>query len=310
MINLNKSLTLILVLSIYMLSCQSDQRVKDINSQTSELIVIRSDNFHLHAFSKNPEAILILFGGYPETADDIQREFKILDHIKQHDLAVICMNFNQHLWLEAEDKEQLDSLLNDIFEANQLPKDRLFFGGFSSGGNVALHLANYLTAKQSALAPEGVFVIDSPIDLLALYRSSEKHISRQFSEVSVQESEWIIQHLSENFGEPIENFTAYERASVFSYESRNIDNLKALKNTKIRLYSEPDTLWWRENRLADWDQLNAFYLENLSLTLKDSGFIDVEYIVTKNRGYRADGSRHPHSWSIVDKEELIRWKLK
>lgn len=292
-----------------MLSCQSDQRVKNINSQTSELKVVRSKDFYLHAFSKNPEAILILFGGYPETADDIQKEFKILDHIKQHELAVICMNFNQHLWLEEEDKEQLDNLLTEIFRANQLPKNHLYFGGFSSGGNVALHLANYLTAKQSALAPEGVFVIDSPIDLLALHKSSEKNISRQFSDVSVQESEWIIQHLGEKFGNPRAQLKAYEKASVFSYESRNIDNLKALKNTKIRLYSEPDTLWWRENRLADWDQLNAFYLENLSLTLKDSSFNEVEYITSKNRGYRADGTRHPHSWSIVGREDLIDWML-
>jgi len=31
---------------------------------------------------------------------------------------------------------------------------------------------------------------------------------------------------------------------------------------------------------------------------------------TQNKGIRGDGARHPHSWSIVDQEELIEWILK
>ena len=35
----------------------------------------------------------------------------------------------------------------------------------------------------------------------------------------------------------------------------------------------------------------------------------IEYIETQNRGYRANGVRHPHSWAIVDENELIKWIL-
>lgn len=80
-----------------------------------------------------------------------------------------------------------------------------------------------------------------------------------------------------------------------------------MKKTKIRLYTEPDTLWWKKNRMADYDQLNSYYIKSLSEDLKESEFNQVEYIATENKGYRANGERHPHSWSIIDKNELINW---
>ena len=62
--------------------------------------------------------------------------------------------------------------------------------------------------------------------------------------------------------------------------------------------------------MADYEQMNAFYIKNLSKSLTKQGFENVEYIATKNKGYRANGDRHPHSWGIVDKKELIDWMLK
>jgi len=99
----------------------------------------------------------------------------------------------------------------------------------------------------------------------------------------------------------------YENYSIFTSETNNFDNIINLKNVKIRFYTEPDTLWWKKNRMADFDQMNAYYLEQLSDLLKKAGFKQVEYIATENKGYRANGQRHPHSWSIVDKKELIEW---
>ena len=61
--------------------------------------------------------------------------------------------------------------------------------------------------------------------------------------------------------------------------------------------------------MADYDQTNAFYIKELSKSLNDKGYKNVEYIATKNKGYRASGERHPRSWSIVDKKDLINWML-
>ena len=36
---------------------------------------------------------------------------------------------------------------------------------------------------------------------------------------------------------------------------------------------------------------------------------EAELILTQDKGYRPDGQRHPHSWSIVDEEEMVGWLL-
>ena len=81
-----------------------------------------------------------------------------------------------------------------------------------------------------------------------------------------------------------------------------------MKNLKIRFYTEPDLKWWKENRKNDFEDLNAFYIEKLADKLKSEfGNTNVELIKTENRGYRANGERHPHSWSIVNEKDLINW---
>ena len=53
--------------------------------------------------------------------------------------------------------------------------------------------------------------------------------------------------------------------------------------------------------------MNAYYIKKLSEDLKNSGFSKVEYIPTENKGYRHNGDRPPHSWSIIDKNGLMEW---
>ncbi|WP_301338810.1 hypothetical protein [Tenacibaculum mesophilum] len=38
-------------------------------------------------------------------------------------------------------------------------------------------------------------------------------------------------------------------------------------------------------------------------------FTILSILPTTNKGYRANGERHPHSWAIVDKNDLINWIL-
>nr|WP_315172061.1 hypothetical protein [uncultured Flavobacterium sp.] len=267
-----------------------------------------TDNYELIKPNKNIKSVVVLFGGFPEKPEDIKREFNILQLAKENNIAIVYMNYNKKLWLEENEKQKLAAQLQSIFLENKLPKNSLYIGGFSSGGNVSLLIGSFLKENEKfALDPKGIFSIDSPIDLVALYKSSEKNLKQNSSETSLQESTWIIETLEKQFGNPNNTISKYETYSVFTSTTNNIDNLKSLKNTKIRLYSEPDTLWWKENRKADYDQMNAFYIKKLYERLKESGFKQVENITTKNKGYRSNGERHPHSWSIVDKNDLIQW---
>ncbi|MEL7004782.1 MAG: hypothetical protein AAFN93_18900 [Bacteroidota bacterium] len=303
-------IALSICIGFFFLAChdlQSQDKFTEIRTGYQE---VNTDEYELIRPKSEAEAVLILFGGYPERAVDIRREFKIADLAIDNKVAVVFMNYSRKLWLEIGEKEDVARGLQEMLVQHQLPMSNVYIGGFSSGGNVAFLVSSYLMEqKDYLLAVKGVFLVDSPIDLAALYYSAEKNVKRNFSAPSVDEGKWLIKELGKNFGEPENNLEKYASYSVYNHEIGNIKNLEALVKTQIRLYTEPDIDWWQKHRKAEYEQMNAYYIKSLSETLVNHGFKLVEYIATEDKGYRANGDRHPHSWSIVDRQELINWIL-
>ncbi|SDG69895.1 hypothetical protein [Winogradskyella thalassocola] len=308
MLNVKKILALLIIASIS-ISCKNTEHEKKepVTEITFEDII--NEDYELHKSSKNSNGVLVLFGGFPESAKDIKREFKILENAENHNISVLYMNYSQKIWLEQDELSQLSEQLQDIFKVNILPTDNVYIGGFSSGGNMALLISDFMTNQQSNIIPKGVFIVDSPIDLVALYNTAQKNIERNFSNSAVQESTWLLETLGAKFGNPKDSISGYEEYAIFTSKTNNINTIKNLKNTKIRLYTEPDTLWWKENTMAKYEDLNAYYIKKLSEALQTSQFKDVTYIPTTDKGYRSNGDRHPHSWAIIDTKNLINWML-
>ena len=299
---------IILLLIFIFVACKSEKKNNII--KTSEYEVFATESYELYKPTTNSKTVLILFGGFGEKPTDIKREFKILETAKKNNISVMLMNYSQKLWLEEIEKRNLAQLLQDALEKYNLSQKDIYIGGFSSGGVVSLHISNYIIGlKEFYINPKGVFIADSPIDLLALHESSKLNIERNFSEVAVQESTWIINKFEKKLGNPQDGISNYEKYAVYTMKTDFTKNLDHLKNTKIRLYTEPDFTWWKENRKAGYKQTNAYYIKNLSESLNKRGFKNVEYIATENKGYRANGDRHPHSWSIINKDNLMSWML-
>ncbi len=299
-------LRLIIILALITVSCQGQ------NKENSSTVHTRSQNkitseFELIKADKQ-KGLLILFPCFPCDAQNTLSEFKISDISINNGFSVLAMNFNQHLFLSPEEKQELSEKLESIISQNNLPKQNIFIGGFSSGGNVSLLISNYLVKNKSEIQPKGVFIVDSPIDLLGLYKTAHKNLQLNFSEPSIQEATWIKNFFEDQFGNPEKGITNYEKNSPFTLETKNIENLKELKNLKLRFYTEPDLKWWQDNRKNDYQDLNAYYIKELSGKLKSEfGTKDIELIETENKGYRSNGERHPHSWAIVNEDELVEW---
>ena len=304
---MKKNIALIILLS-FLISCKSEKK-KELEKEV-KIETFITDDFEIIKPIEDSKAVLILFGGFGEKAADIKREFQVLDIAKKNQISLVLMNYSNKLWLEENDKKNLATLLQNTLEKHNLSHKDIYIGGFSSGGIVSLLISNYITGmKEFYIDPKGVFIADSPIDLLALYKASEINIKKNFSDVAVQESTWILQLFNKELGNPKDGISNYEKHAVFTSESNYTKNLSNLKNTKIRLYTEPDLNWWKVNRKTDFEQTNAYYIQKLSKSLHKLDFKDVAYITTKNKGYRANGDRHPHSWSIIDKENLFNWIL-
>ena len=269
---------------------------------------IESELYKLVKPVEEIDKVLILFGGFPQRADDIEREFGILEIAKKNGIAVLYMNFNQKLWLTDDEKSALKDEVEKIFSKHNLSTNNVYMGGFSSGGNITLLLSDFLKSSESNIALKGIFIVDSPIDLLELYRVSLRNIEREDSKNYNEEANWLKKLFQNDLGDPESGIENYETFSPYTSQTNNIENLLSLDGLKIRFYTEPDTVWWKENRNNEPNDLNAYQIEKLANQLKKRHQnASVEYIATENKGFRANGDRHPHSWSIVDKEELIRW---
>ncbi|MEZ4931988.1 MAG: hypothetical protein R2788_07705 [Saprospiraceae bacterium] len=64
-----------------------------------------------------------------------------------------------------------------------------------------------------------------------------------------------------------------------------------------------------KNRGNDYYSMNAMDAAAVVNQLAVLGNERAELILTENKGFKPDGSRHPHSWSIVDNGELVEWLL-
>ncbi len=79
----------------------------------------------------------------------------------------------------------------------------------------------------------------------------------------------------------------------------------------MRIYTEPDINGWLKERVADLTSMNVAECSAMINDLNGLGNQNAALITTKNKGYRKpDNYRHPHSWSIVENNELIKWLLK
>lgn len=297
---------LIIILALITISCKGQtEKINSTEKYTPEIIT--TSEFELIK-AENQKGLLILFPCFPCDAKNTLNEFKISEISVNNGFSVLAMNLNELLYLKPKEKQELAEKLTKIVSEYDLPKKNLFVGGFSSGGNVSLIISDYLVKNKRQIQPKGVFIVDSPVDLFGLYKTAEKNLKLNFSEPAVAESKWIKEMLDNEFGNSDNGIANYELNSPFTLETQNIDNLKGLENLKIRFYTEPDLKWWSENANNDYKDLNAFYIEKLSEKLKtEFPNNNIELIKTENKGYRENGERHPHSWSIVNEKDLINW---
>ena len=231
-----KYITLTIGIIILVTGCNQTKKPVD------KVEVIITKGYELHQV-KNSNKTMILFPGGAWTAKEIKEDFNILPIATEHNISVLLMNFNRHLWIDEIQTEQLSKDLDSLFINHNLNYDNVFIGGMSIGGNVALTLSNYLIQKNNLIAPKGVFIVDSPIDLLALYISSTKDfLNSDFDEERRAEPRFIINYFTEEFGKDslVENI---QKVSPFTLKTGK-NSVPNLDKVNLRFYTEPDSLWW------------------------------------------------------------------
>ncbi|THF53318.1 hypothetical protein E6C50_03705 [Flavobacterium supellecticarium] len=268
--------------------------------------VITGKDYELKIASPQ-KAVLVLFPCYPCDIANTKAEAKFLKNIEKQGITTLLLNYNQRLFLSDAEKTEYAKTLNSILNEHNIATNNLYIGGFSGGGNVTMLLSSYLIKSKNAIQPKGIMVVDSPIDLEALYYDSQKDVVKNADPEAVAEGHYLIELLENAFGKPTDHLENYKNASPYLASCKITDNIAYLKDIKTRFYSEPALEWQKQQRNRTYEDLNAYKLEQASKTLKELGSTQTEFIATENRGYRANGDRHPHSWSIVEQGSLVKW---
>lgn len=239
----------------------------------------------------------------------------LINYALQNQLAVIYATTDNRFefFFDKNKMLEIESYINDVIKNDNIPKDNVLFCGMSLEGTRALKLAMFANTNKSKykLKPKAVVLCDSPLDMVRFHKEMVKAKNLNYTSITGNEGTWVSGYLEVNLGgTPKENFQAYVEYSPYCYSDDTIKNFLQFKNIAIRAYTEPDVNWWIDTRRKDYYSMNAIDLAVLINELKIAGNKNAHLIITKDKGYLPDGTRHPHSWSIVDEREMIDWFLK
>ena len=262
------------------------------------------------------KGLLVIIGGFCTTPDEVMQETKLPQTAVAAGYTVIipyliddCSTIDtKNLY-----QTRLERLIPEVIKKYNTPKDRFIIGGQSLGGHRALFYTEqaYKMNHTQVIKPNGVFGVDPPLNMKRLWNSFMYGVRIKFSEVSVSEGKEMLRRFKIMYGgSPLQNPNKYEEVSSYYPEVRDGGNAKYLKTVPVRLYCDPDINWIIENRRGSYETMNATDLAGCISQLKLLGNKNAEFINCLGKGFKSDGTRHPHYFSMLDPEEFITWANK
>ncbi len=260
-----------------------------------------------------PTAAIVILPGSGELVEDVIKQITLHTLAIQKNILVIFPSINWGTNKNIPEQQFLDTIFKQVVKRYNIPKDKFVLGGFSGGGMLALTYTEKANKYKDStfVVPKAVFGIDPPLDFAHLWNHCKRDIERNFSEAAIQEAKWIMKSYTEEFGGSPEDFPEnYIKYSIYSHSQKDGGNAKYLTQTPILLYTEPDIIWAMKNRHRDYYDMNCLDISAMINMLQMQGNKDAGLVVTNNKGRRLDGTRHPHSWSIMNSQQCLNWLLK
>ena len=277
---------------LILLGCK-DYTEKEINidNEIYELIV-----------PKKHKELLILFPGFGGTNESIKTECNIVQKALIENISILILKKNRNFILKKNELKKLAKIVVELIHKNNINDSKVFIGGFSAGGNLGLQLGKYLTKKENYKNNlKGIVVIDAPIDLEQLYLKYEKSLV----EDEFGNTKYFFNILEKQIGNPKKDFEKYKEYSPYLSTIAYTENVE-FENTELIFYTEPALKYRKKNFKQNFEDSNGYQIKKLSELLIKKGYKS-KYIETENKGYRKNGMRNPHSWSIMNENEIIEW---
>lgn len=251
--------------------------------------------------SETIRSYMLLIPGFGETVENVLKATTLPFEAAQSGIAVfipVLQDGAESYSFSAESQNTLKNIVADIRSRYGLSKTDYCIGGFSMGGSAAIRYAE-LTPDNP---PACVFAIDSPLDYERFRYSTERDVTTYKKGIADGDSIYI---------KLLEQITPIVKDSPYLLSDTTHQAILPLKDIPVRYYIEPAEQWWLDNRQTDVLGLNILDATAFINDLRLIGNKDAQLIVTTGKGYRNNGNTyHPHSWTIVDSNDLIEWIVK
>lgn len=283
----------------------------------SNLYVNDGDSNTLHYLittpKENPIGIIILLPSSGESTTDVAKQVEIPRLAQKKNIITIIPSINWGTVDREIENKLLNNIVLDVVKKYNIPTNNFVLGGLSNGGMVSLYFAEMAVKNTNSnlIKPKGVFGLDAPLDLAHLYEYCKREIERNYSEAGVNEAKWIISFYNKMFGGSPEDVPeVYEAHSIYSHDSESGGNTTYLKDVPVRMYTDLDIEWLINEKRRDLYDWNGTDITAMINKLKLMGNKDANVLITMGKGVRLNGTRHPHSWSIMDNEDCVNWVFK
>jgi len=256
--------------------------------------------------------LILLPSTYEPVEQVISNNNKLLELAYKKGVLIIVPSINYNLILDKPSLSFLNITFKNAVDRYDLNRDKIVIGGFSLGGMNAIRYTElaYESDSTTAVKPVAVYGVDPPLDWIRIYNSFVGIVKSNFSKAAVNEATDYLDKLNNQFGgTPKEVPETYARHSMYSKTEKDGGNTFFLKNVPVRIYADPDINWRLKERRQDLYDMNVLDHSAFIKQLLILGNDKAEFINAFGKGYRANGMRHPHSWTIVEPVECINWIL-
>jgi len=301
-------------ITLSILSCNETPRTAEEVNSVQLISINPADTFYGQYRVLEPvgeiKGAVILLPGFGQFSHHVFKDSKIPQEASRNNLLTISWAGYSRLTADKFIREKLSLVLEDAIERYHLNPNKFAFGGFSAGGVIALRYTELANENPDnyPVKPTCVFMADSPVDLFHSYKLQEENLIHGISDIAKTEAQWVKRFYERHYGTtPTENPERFIDLSPFSIDTTLGRNERFLINTPIRAYHDVDIRWRIEERgqTARFD--NYISTSELINRLRRIGNKEAEFMQSFKTGYRANGDRHPHSWSIIDAEECVKW---
>jgi hypothetical protein len=211
--------------------------------------------------------------------------------------------------VDSASQQSLKNQIETVITKYQLQGKDFYIGGFSIGGSCVVKYAESAAKNNYTTIPKAVFAVDPPLDWERFYNSAKRIVKLSIPTQVNGEVTYMIDRIEKEMkGTPKTALENFYSISPYSFSDTTQRAVKSLIKTPIMIISEPDIQWWLSQRGYDYSYINITDQAAMINELQRLGNNKAVLVTTSDKGYRKpDNRRHPHSWSIANHVELVKW---